>query len=471
MSVVRIPLIAVSIAALFARGSTAEDSLAQLLPNLPAELTWWNSDDCSPGTCSCSPPGMSNPGSLLKGIPLGECGSIDVGGSYRIRYHHENNMRRAGLTGLDDEFVLHQTRLWVNGKINDDLSVYGEFFDAASFGETFRPRANEVNRADLYQLYADVELADCGGTLTARLGRQEMRYGSARLIMAPNWANRRRSHDGVRLMWRDSDWDVDAFWVRPIFRNPAHFTQFDSTNHKQQLYGVFTTYKELEPSTLELYWFAFDLEAGNSAGGRYDTIASRIHGDKDSWLYEVEGGVQVGTNPDDSSHTAGFVTAGFGKRFDDVCWKPEVWVFYDWASGSGTTGNGFHHYVARAHYYLGAMDLFGRRNLEDANLRITVTPTEKLTCVLWYHYFNLADGDDVPYNLNMQPFNGLTAGSAGSEDLGHEIDLTVTYQLNEQTQVRVGYSHFWAGRFYDTTPGVPTNADADFFYSHFAYSF
>ncbi|MBM83360.1 MAG: hypothetical protein CMJ78_22590 [Planctomycetaceae bacterium] len=411
--------------------------------------------------------------SLLKWFKERESLTLKPGGSYRIRYHNENNMRRSGLTGQDDEFVLHQTRLWLDGNLTEDLAFHGEMLDAASFGETFRPRGNEVNRADLYQLDVDAKVADYGsGTLTARLGRQEIRLGSARLLMAPIWANRRRAHDGVRMMWRDCDWDVDAFWVRPIFRDAAHFTAFDATNHFQQLYGVFGTYKGYEQSTLELYWLAYDIERGAGApGGRYDTFGSRRYGEANGLLYEVEGGLQLGTNPDDSSHTAGFVTAGAGQKFEETWWEPEVWLFYDYASGSSTTGNGFHTYVQRAHYYLGFMDLFGRRNLQDINLRITTKPIEKLTFLVWYHYFMLANGRDVPYNLSMNPFAGLSAGDAGSKDLGHELDLVLTYQLNEQTQFRVGYSHFWSGAFYDKTPGVPTNVDANFFYTHFQYQF
>lgn len=472
--------------------SFGQDPVRSVLEDFPSRLSWWDSgsdgNECRSAGCSvnaeagcaearsegCSLTAPTCPLKTcpLEGISLWEGSSLDIGGSYRARYHHENNMRRAGLTGQDDEFVLHLTRLWVDGKLNDDLGLRAEFMDAASSGEDFRPRNNEVNRADLYQLYLDVLLADVDGTLTARLGRQEMKYGSARLIMAPNWANRRRSHDGARLMWRDSDWDVDAFWVRPTFRDAAHFTSFDATNHNQQLYGIFSTYKDCPDAKLELYWLAFDIERGVGAdGARYDTFGGRWYGSTDEWLFEFEGGVQLGTNPDDSSHQAGFATLGVGKAFDEVCWKPEVWLFYDWASGSGTTGNGFHTYVQRAHYYLGQMDLFGRRNLQDANLRITTKPTEDLTFVVWYHYFALATQRDVPYNLSMRPFAGLQAGDAGSKDLGHEIDFVLTYQLNEQTQLRLGYAYFWAGRFYDTTPGLPANGNAEFLYSHFQYTF
>ncbi len=409
----------------------------------------------------------------FKKIPFGEKGWLDIGGSYRARYHGENNIRPGapgGLSGLDDSFWLHQTRFWADGQLKPGIGFRVGMLDAASAGEELPSRAREVNRLDLYQAHANIVLHEGEGKLTARLGRQEIRYGSARLMMAPGWANRRRTHDGVRFLYESEDWEVNPFWVRPAIRNSSTFESFDESNPNQQLYGVFSTYKGLEHDQIDLYWLAYDLRNVGS-GARYDTLASRYVGGRNDWLYEIEGGVQLGDNPDASNHVAGFVTCGLGRKLPSLAWKPELWLYYDWASGDDTVGNGFHHYVPRAHYYLGFMDLFGRRNLEDFNILLTANPTRKLTVLAWCHFFSLANGNDVPYNLNMKPYAGLTAGSAGSQTLGTELDLMATYDFCDQTQFRIGYSYFWAGKFYDTTPGVPSNDDASFLYSHISYRF
>ena len=52
-------------------------------------------------------------------------------------------MRRSGLTGVNDEFMLHQTRVWCDARINDWLKMRGGFIDAASFGEDIPPRAHK----------------------------------------------------------------------------------------------------------------------------------------------------------------------------------------------------------------------------------------------------------------------------------------------------------------------------------------
>ena len=74
--------------------------------------------------CSCCQLRRMYSGDALKGIRLGKCGWLDVGGSYRARYHREINIRpgtTGGLSGVDDQFWLHQTRLWFDGGIHPRL--------------------------------------------------------------------------------------------------------------------------------------------------------------------------------------------------------------------------------------------------------------------------------------------------------------------------------------------------------------
>ena len=132
--------------------------------------------------------------------------------------------------------------------------------------------------------------------------------------------------------------------------------------------------------------------------------------------------------------------------------------------------DGFHHYEPLAHKYLGLMDLYGRRNIEDANLLLTMQPHEKLKLLVWYHYFMLQNGHDVAYNVDETPFAGLGANQATSRDLGHEIDFIATIPISTRTELLFGYSHFFAGRFYDN-PLVPYHSDADFFYTQFSVWF
>jgi hypothetical protein len=180
--------------------------------------------------------------------------------------------------------------------------------------------------------------------------------------------------------------------------------------------------------------------------------------------------VQFGENSDGTDHGAGFAMAGVGHKWSQRDWKPVLWLNYDWASGGNLQGarRGFDHLFPLGHKYLGFMDLYGRSNINTPNVQLTFQPHEKLTVLVWYYYFFLDRLDDTPYNVNMTPFAPGVA--PGSRDLGHEIDLTFTYAVNQRTDILLGYSHFFEGEYY-STPGLPYNGDADFFYLHYQWNF
>ncbi len=396
-------------------------------------------------------------------------GILDVGGEYRARYHHEHNFRGLGLTGNSDDFLLHRTRVYANYQLGERLRFYGEYIDAESNYENFAPRAIEVNRSDMLNLFADATIFDNDyhGKLVGRVGRQELLYGDQRLISPLDWANTRRTFDGAKLMWSQDDWKVDAFWTKPVIVNPH---QFDSPDENQQFYGLYSTYSGVQDHVLDLYWIGYQSELALFPGTQpfhYQTSGSRWAANW-GWLQTIaEGAYQFGDyGPFD--HSAGFFTLGAGHKWDDHCWKPEFWAYYDWASGDDVIGNGFNQLFPLGHKYMGYMDLFGRTNLEDINFTLAAQPSQKWKALLWWHIFFLQDGNDVPYNVNGRPF---VTTPGGDRYLGQEIDLLFTYAITPRAELLFGYSHFFAGDWYRTNPAAPFAGDADFFYTQFSQKF
>ncbi len=223
-------------------------------------------------------------GDQLKRLAVGDCWTVDVGGEYRMRFHSEQNIRNSGavvnnlgLTGNDDDFLLHRTRLFVNAEYGSHFRFYGEMLDAVSEFET-NPvtRPIEENRADMQNLFAEVRGVEVGGgKLTARIGRQEILLGNQRLVSPLDWANTRRTFEGGRVIWQGDNWDLDGFWLRPMKRDAAHREKLDAPNLDRQMYGVYGTYKGLCRDHLEAYWLALDYEDVGPSGFRYDTLGAR----------------------------------------------------------------------------------------------------------------------------------------------------------------------------------------------------
>ncbi|MEO8268854.1 MAG: alginate export family protein, partial [Aureliella sp.] len=413
-------------------------------------------------------------GDRLKGMADGK---LDVGGEFRSRYHHEANMRNFGLTGLDDDFWLTRLRLFTNYRVTENIRFYGEYLYADSGGETYTPRTIEENRGEAQNLFFDFKLYD-GGTnsVTARLGRQELLFGAQRLVSPLDWANTRRTFDGYRLDYASKELDCALFYTNPVNRVAATggTNEWDSSNNDRSFYGTWLTRKDLDIGIVDAYYLGYDDQVANF---NYQTLGSRVVGGGDFLLYELQGGAQFGENSNGSSHNACFLTGGLGRKLDlslgNTSWKPTIWGWYDYASG-GTSAyvnrgdNGFDPLFPLGHKYNGFMDLFGRRNLNDVNMQFITPIGSKVSVLLWYHYFFLNQAT-TPYGVNMVPFNPTNL--AGSRDLGNEVDLLATINMDARNSVLVGYSFFAAGKYYDTTPGVPTNSNADFFYAQYQTRF
>jgi hypothetical protein len=402
-------------------------------------------------------------GDALKRNCLGECASWDIGGQYRLRQQSENNFRGAGLTGRNDDFLLHRTRLYANVEYSDLWRVYAEMIDAESNFENFPPRSIEVNRTDMLNLFGDYKyFTGSAGDAWARVGRQELQYGAQRLVSPLDWANTRRTFDGYKSFYKGEEWDCDAFYTRPVAISPY---AFDNPSYDREFGGIYSTYKGWEKETVDLYYLLYNNQIDPF---HYNTFGARYLNTTGPLLVEVEGAYQSGEFRG-NNHNAGFWVAGLGHQWNEATWKPTLWVYYDWASGDDIIGNGFDQLFPLAHKYLGYMDLFGRRNIKDINAQLTLQPHKQLQLLLWYHYFRLQNANDVPYSVNMVPYN--PANLPASTDLGHEIDLTASWNFTPRTNVLLGYSHFFSGEYYKLTPGVPYRGDANFFYTQVTWNF
>ena len=404
----------------------------------------------------------------LKGAKLGKKGTLDFGAQFRMRYHRENHMRNTatvpnsrGLTGASDDFLLYRTRLWMDATPNNRLHVYFELIDAESTLENFPSRGNEVDRLDIHQGYVDLTVNE---RLQVRVGRWSLDIGSTRMVGMGEWGNTRRAFDGLQASLAGEQFDFDAYYLQPLLMEPHGFNR---TNHDVSIYGINSQQRVDEATTLEYYWLALELD---TIGARYDTLGVHWKGERGNLLYELEGALQVDTNFDDTEHKAGFGTVGLGTDLQGRL-AGQLWIYFDWASGSNSTGNGFHHYLPRAHRFLGHMDLFGRRNINDLNVRWIHEPNDRLKFLVWYHYLSLVNINDVPYNTNMTPFAGLGPGSSGNSSLGHELDLQVTISPTDRLSFLIAYSHFFTGEYYRTTAGVPFTDDASFFYTQMILEF
>lgn len=391
---------------------------------------------------------------------------ISYGGQVRFRQMDEANRLRPGAPGRGD-YQLIRWRQYVDLKVSDWLRVYAEMIDAQMDNNALPATGIDINRWDAQNLFVDVRLAefDDGRAVWFRPGRQELSYGSQRLLSSFDWTNTRRNFEGLKFFTRGKDWDFDLWFTRPV--NTATFgdgplaqfeNHFDSPNMNHTFSGAWFTYKAMANQLVDLYWLwdrNSQLVQPGFAGGNRHTVATRWlrhfpvgdGGDPErTWHSEVEGGYQFG---DDFGKdvSAGFVVAGAGHTWNDVPWQPDLWFYYDWASGSsnpnGGTTSTFSQQYGLPHAFLGQIDNIARQNISDINGKFTVNPLKQLSFQTQYHWFDLANTGDVLYTITGSPLGKPHTG----RHVGEELDLVSTYTFSPNFNVQVGYMWFWYGQF------------------------
>lgn len=419
----------------------------------------------------------------------------DVGMAIRYRYLQEDNRLRPGGPGYSG-YSQWRWNPHVSLTYKDTITGYIEGIDASTFNEELPILPIDENRWDMLQYYVDVKLMELGdGEVHARYGRQTLLYGDQHVISPLGWANTFRNFEGFKAYYEGDQWKVDAFAVQPVNDAargnfpPQQVNTFDTPDQSEWVSGVYATYGGLERGKLDLYWI-WDIEnepVANRQGGNRHTLGARYYGTKEitgcgdtverTWKYDVQGAAQFGEDTfvsggNDLDVFAGFFNAQIGHTWNNVSMKPTVFALYYLGTGDQDPTDGrdstYFSLYPLGHAYWGILDNFGGQNLVDYSIGSTIAPTEKLTLLSQWHWFDKHRSQDFIYNIAGAP---LGPGPAGTQDshIGTELDLVATYAVNKNLTLQTGYSWFWYGDAVQQT--ALNREDASQFYFLANYQF
>jgi hypothetical protein len=430
----------------------------------------------------------------IKKLAISDGSWLSFGGSARVRYEHWENFGFA--ENNDDDFLLH--RAFLHTDLH--LGPHWRFFFEGRFSDVnhrdlpgAEREALDFDKGDLWNAFIEAKYPVGGTQLTVRLGRQELEFGKQRLVSPLDWSNNRRIFEGVlvRVQGTKSPWQLDAFVTRPVIIDGDQL----SWNHADDdtlFSGLhFTTKLGAEKKyTLDTYFFAQNAyDSAVPTQDRY-TLGARAAGP--IWknlTFEAEAAYQFGrrdyTGPSpfpigSEDISAWMLTAEATYTFAGASWAPWITAGVDYASGDQDRMDGdsqtFAQLYPLGHAFLGYVDAVGRQNIIDARFSAGAWPIPK-KLKIWgdFHWFWRADDDDALYNAGgavQRAATYVTTGGrtvvAGDRYVGAEVDLTMTYQFTRYTTWLLGYGHFFAGEFIDTTG---PHEDLDFVYSSFEFKF
>lgn len=432
----------------------AGETLAQTAaPERPSFTSLRPDEDWS---ALCDPARRTEVLDALKCIPLSADRSawLSLGGEIRERYEYTHDPLW-GEEPQDDHGVFLQ-RYIVQGDLRLDphVRLFGQLHSAREDGRTGPTSPVDENRLDVQQAFLDLSAplgAGMSGTL--RSGRQELRYGSGRLVDVREGPNVRRKFDGGRVRLDLGDWRLDGIAARPADDEPGMFD--DGTNGSRALWGGYATGQSPAwlpfGTSLDLYYLGFrDDDASYDQGigpETRQTLGARLWGEQAEWDWNWEFIGQFG-ELGRGDIRAWSVASDTGYTWQETFLTPRLGLSANIASGDEDPDDQdletFNPLYPRGSYF-SELALLGPRNFYNLHPFLTVNPTDRLAITADADFFWRLQTEDGIYS----PSGQVLRSRAGSDAryVGTEVSLNASWQVDERVNLTGVYAHFFPGEF------------------------
>src|SRR5262245_24693239 len=176
----------------------------------------------------------------LKYVPLNRRGwYLSLGGEARIRYEYFDEFNFGAGPQDENGYLLQRYLAHADVHFGKRVRVFTQLQSAISSWRNGGPRPTDDDRLDLHQSFIDVRFGDEAKSLTFRVGRHEMEFGSGRLISTGEGLNVRRSFDGMRVIYRRGPWLINGQVDKLVSIKRGLFN--DGPDWSQSFWGVGAT--------------------------------------------------------------------------------------------------------------------------------------------------------------------------------------------------------------------------------------
>ena len=401
----------------------------------------------------------------LKYIPLGrESWFLTIGGEAREVFERVGN-DNWGKQPYTNTFLLQRYMLHTDWRFGKHFRT---FVQLKSGLESFRRggyRPIDEKKLDFEAAFVELGAGEGDHWVVLQAGRQELNYGSGRLVSVREGPNVRQSFDGARLKMKTGAWRVDAFAARPDLDKPGYFD--DVPDHRTSFWGVYATRPWRSGVSFDSYYLGLDRKSftynrGTAQETRHNLGARlwRPPATKESdWDFDYEAVWQVGSFGAGGIR-AWTVASDTGYSFLGTPLQPRVSVKADISSGddprSGSLGT-FSPIFPIGNYFGVLADTGpGPVNFIDVHPRLQMKLPQGVSIatdlvVQWRE--SLTDGVYAVPGFLLVPASGSRA-----RFVGYRPGVEARWQIDRHAWLQADYGVFLAGDFLkQASPGRNIN--------------
>lgn len=358
----------------------------------------------------------------LKAVPLGGGVTASLGGELRWRFEGVDEPRFGLAPVAEDDYVLQRALLHADLRTQAGHRAFVQLGSHYALGKALPNGPADENRLGVQQAFLDGPLPGVDATL--RLGRQEIAFGSQRLVGVREGPNIRQAFDGARLLvplgsgQGPGQGGVDLFLARPVAVTARPFG--DEPDSRQLFWGAYGSgIATLAPGLrLDAYYLGLrrrDARFGPVTGtDRRHTLGGRLAGRSGAWDVNLDAGWQVGGHAG-RDVSSGFAAGDAGYTLSALPWSPRLGLRAAWASGDEDPRDGdvgtFHPLFPRGAQFSEA-GITGLANMIELFPHVVVQPAPTLAFLAGAELLWRQTTADAVYTQPFVPVPG-TAGRGG----------------------------------------------------------
>ncbi|MEO7140885.1 MAG: alginate export family protein [Ferruginibacter sp.] len=375
---------------------------------------------------------------------------ISFGGEIRFQYFNVKNEKWGDLPKDKDGYFFTRFLPHVDFHAGKHFRTFVQLQSSTANGKTTTTPVDE-NPLEAHQAFVDYNIFPTHKSqLTFRLGRQELYYGSQRIIAVRDGPNNRQSFDGLKSMFTTASYKLDLFYTHFVAAQKGIFD--DGFNKDVKFWGAYVIKnRSWFSSNIDLYYLGLwkrnaIFDDGQARELRH-SIGSRIWGNKGNWKYDAEGLYQFGKFGDKTiSAWTGSLNAAY--TFNKPKLHPQVSLKAEFISGDAHLGDNklqtFNPLFPRGSYF-GLASLIGPANLIDIHPSLLIKLAKQLgwniDCDAFFRYSN----NDGIYGPNVALI--YSGKNTNAQRIGKQLSTDFTYTPNDYLYFRTEFTWFDAGKY------------------------